>query len=152
MKTKIGKKLLLILMSSIPVASPVAIIKKGMLVKLTNQGYVYESNKNLGGPMRNKSYYDNLVGVVYWKNNNRIAVWWSVFYPYFNSYTSGCKGETVILSYPIEMENEIMYGIETRKQGNQLFSSSPLFPDHPNKGVVVDVDGRMMWQDYYGPR
>ena len=140
------------LTSNIPVATPFTIIKKGMLVKLTSQGYLYESSKNLGGRMRNKSYYDNLVGVVYWKNNNRIAVWWSVFYPYFNSYTSGCAGETVILSYPIETENEIMYGIETRKQGNQLFSSSPLFPDHPNKGVVVDGDGRMMWQDYYGPR
>tara|TARA_B100001765_G_C19384727_1_gene285106 strand:- start:252 stop:671 length:420 start_codon:yes stop_codon:yes gene_type:complete len=139
-------------MSSIPVASPVYGTRKGMLVKLTSQGYLYESGKNLGGKSRNKSYYDNLVGVVYWKNNSKIAVWWSVFYPYFNSYTSGCKGETVILSYPIEMEKEIMYGIETRKQGNQLFSSSPLFPDHPNKGVVVDVDGRMMWQDYYGPR
>ena len=97
------------LISNIPVASPVTIIKKGMLVKLTSQGYLYESSKNLGGRMRNKSYYDNLVGVVYWKNNNRIAVWWSVFYPYFNSYTSGCAGETVFLSYPIEMENEIMF-------------------------------------------
>ena len=140
------------LTSNVPVATPVTIIKKGMLVKLTSQGYLYESGKNLGGRMRDKSYYDNLVGVVYWKNNNRITVWWSVFTPYFNSYTSGCAGETVILTYPIEMENKIMYGIETRKQGNQLFSSSPLFPDHPNKGVVVDVDGRMIWQDYYGPR
>ena len=153
-------------MENIPYAPPLVLespdklpvarlaFQKGTLVKLTKRGCLFERIDGLGGPNREDTYYTNLVGLVYWINKVNIAVWWSVFNPVFNDSISGCKGETVHLSYTVQDAYQIMYGMESNQDGTEINTGEiqTLFPSKPGKGVVVDEEGRMMWKDYYGPK